>query len=105
MFRCFDVLRLPFRLPRCNQVIAMTSQILPSKALLADFDKIRLSKNPQCIYSGCSAETIRSHTISKSSIRQLNTDTIQLKTINDNLFDRIKQDDKRNVFNPSFRTP
>lgn len=77
----------------------MTSQILPSKALLADFDIIRLSKNQQCMYPGCPEEPIRSHTISKSSIRQLNTDTIQLKTINDNLFDRIKHDDKRNVFN------
>ena len=76
----------------------MKSQILPSKALLKDFNEQR-HINDTCIYPGCVEKPIRSHTISKSSIRKLNNDTIQLKVVNDNIFDRIKNFDDRNFFN------
>ncbi len=76
----------------------MKSQTLPSKALLKDFNEKRYV-NDKCMYPGCIEKPIRSHTISKSSIRKLNSDTIQLKVVNDNIFDRIKNFDNRNFFN------
>jgi hypothetical protein len=76
----------------------MESQSLQAKALLADFNKIR-HNNEQCMYAECTNKPIRSHTISKSSIRQLNTETIQLRVVNDNIFDLIKCFDDRIFFN------
>ena len=76
----------------------MKSQTLPSKALLKDFNEKR-HINDECMYPGCVEKPICSHAISKSSIRKLNSETIQLKVINDNIFDRIKNFDNRNFFN------
>jgi len=52
----------------------MYSQTLPSKALLKDFNEKRHVYD-ECMYPGCVEKPIRSHPISKSSIRKLNSDT------------------------------
>lgn len=57
----------------------MESQMLPSKALLKDFNEKRYL-NDKCMYPGCVEKPIRTNTMSKSSTRWSVVDAVLFST-------------------------